>query len=214
MNKIIKNGLQDRKIGILDVIYPDKNEWNVDEFKKVIDKELNEIKNINYDRDIIFRNNPYFRYFRKFKKSYPVMMQVESFLLKDRPFKEDNYINCIPFLSELKNYVLLGSHDADRIIGDVILFSDTEKTPFIGVGNRDVHSYPNDITAKDDKGIIFSMISGADDRTCLHDDTKHVIYIIFGVPGISDDDIIDVKNQLTSYINVLAPNSKINFNIY
>lgn len=33
-----------------------------------------------YDRETWFRQEPYFRYFRKFKKTSPVMMQVEEYV--------------------------------------------------------------------------------------------------------------------------------------
>ena len=55
-----------------------------------------------YDRETWFRQEPYFRYFRKFKKTSPVMMQVESFLLKGRPFPDGRYNNAVAFLTELK----------------------------------------------------------------------------------------------------------------
>ena len=69
----------DRHLGILEVWYPDESEWDTAAFDELKEQELEQIRKDgeNYSRDEWFRNTPYFRYFRKFKKTYPVMMQVE-----------------------------------------------------------------------------------------------------------------------------------------
>ena len=124
MRNIISNGTldADRCLGILEVKYPDQDEWDIEAFEVLKAKELDAIRKEgeSYDRETWFRQEPYFRYFRKFKKTYPVMMQVESFLLKGRPFPEGHYNNAVAFLTELKTRCLLGSHDADTIEGDLI----------------------------------------------------------------------------------------------
>ena len=75
--------------------YTDEAEWDVEAFNALKESELQKIREegADYDRKTWFRQEPYFRYFRKFKKTFPVMMQVESFLLKGKPFPEGNYVN-------------------------------------------------------------------------------------------------------------------------
>lgn len=204
-----------RHIGIVDVSFPDRSEWDIAGFEAYKAAELTKIseEGKDYDREVVFRQDPYFRYFRKFKKSYPVMMQVESYLLKGRPFPEGAYINAVAFLTELKTHILCGTHDVDCIEGDLVLYSESEKTPFTGMFNPDSHSYPGDITGKDDKGIIISMIAGADDRTCIHDDTSHVIYLVFGLPDMAVS-IEDVAAQIQENVLKLAPTAEIEFEIF
>lgn len=218
MTNIIKDASlgDDRFIGIIDVQYPAQEEWDVEAFEALKASELAEIMAgaETYSRDEQFRNQNYFRYFRKFKKTYPVMMQVESVLLKGRPFPEGEYINAVAFLTELKTHVLLGTHDVDRIEGDCVFYSDTEKTPFHGMFHPDVHTYPGDITGRDDKDIIISMISGADAKTCIHEDTNHVIYIIFGVPGQDPAEFEPVADQVVKYVTTLAPSAVISRAVY
>ncbi|MBQ6314679.1 MAG: hypothetical protein IJI11_03645 [Mogibacterium sp.] len=219
MHKIIRDsslGSDARHIGIVEVHYPDKSEWDIAGFEAYKNKELEAIMadGADYDREAVFRQHPYFRYFRKFKKTYPVMMQVESFLLKGRPFPEGEYINAVAFLTELRTHILLGTHDIDRIEGDLILYNETEKTPFTGMINPDSHSYPGDVTGRDDKGIIISMIAGADNRTCIHEDTKNVIYLIFGVAGMTDEEMENVADTIIQGAKALAPAAKAAYSRY
>ena len=90
---------RDIPFGILDVQYPDRSAWDLAGFAAMRDQELAAIKSQaeTYDRKAEFSEDPYFRYFRKHKKTYPVMAQLESFLLKDRPFPEYNPINPVSY---------------------------------------------------------------------------------------------------------------------
>ena len=119
---------RDIPFGILDVRYPEQAEWDLASFGKLKETELAAIKKQAeiYDRKAAFSEEPYFRYFRKHKKTYPVMAQLESFLLKGRPFPEYNPINQVAFLTELKTRMLTGTHEADKIEGALVLFEAAE----------------------------------------------------------------------------------------
>ena len=206
----------DRHLGILEVWYPDRSEWDTDAFNALKAKELEAIREegAEYDRETWFRQEPYFRYFRKFKKTSPVMMQVESFLLKGRPFPDGRYNNAVAFLTELKTRCLLGSHDADMIEGDLVIYKETEKTSFPSIHGGEAHSYPGDVTCRDDRSIVVSMIAGADSRTCLRDDSEHVLYFAFGTPGMAAETLKTYLDQVEQYVKVLAPKAETKLHLY
>ena len=197
--------------GVLDVSYPAREEWDEDGFRSLRDRELAEIMALapTYDRKEGFGEDPYFRYFRKFKKTYPVMMQLESFLQEARRFPEVNPVNEVAFLAELKTHMLLGTHDIARIEGELVLFRDTQKTTFCGIGDRDVHTYPGDISGRDGVDIVLSMIAGADNRTCVSLDTRHTAYFAFGVDGMPEDKVLSALALLERYAKALAPTAVI-----
>lgn len=197
----------DCHVGILEVRYPDAAEWDIAAFEQMRDAELEAIRKEGeqYDRETWFRQDPFFRYFRKFKKTYPIMMQVESFLLKGRPFPEGRYINAVAFLTELKTRGLMGTHDADRVEGDIVFYTETEKQSFPSIHGGEGHSYPGDTTGCDDGGVIISMIAGADSRTCLSENSSHVLYLAFGTPGMVREVLGEYLDQLEEYVKVLAP---------
>ena len=212
MNKIIRDHSleQDRHMAILEVWYPDESTWDVDAFNALKEEELRRIREEgeSYDRETWFRQDPYFRYFRKYKKTCPVMMQVESFLLKGRPFPDGRYTNAVVFLTELKKRCLLGAHDADRIEGDMIIYNETEKVDFTGIRGETTHSYPGDITCRDARAVMASMIAGADERTCLRPDSRHILYFSFGTAGMECAQLEEYLRQVEAYIAVLAPGAE------
>lgn len=200
--------------GMVEVVFPETG-LREEAFRALVDSELAALreKYADYDRKAIFGENPYFRFFRKFKKTYPVMLQLESVLLKGRPFPRFNVVAELPFLLELTTQVLSGAHDIERMEGTVELFLGTEKAPFPGMRGELVHTYPGDFCARDEGGIVFSLIAGADARTCAHPHTRHVLYPIFGTPELSPSVILEAMEKMKSYIRVLSPEAEIITNI-
>ena len=198
-------------IGFVEVRYPERDAWHTDEFRELAKRELNETreKYKDYDRKAVFGENPYFRFFRKFKKTYPVMLQFESIIIKGQDFPFDEPVTEVPYLLELTTCVLSGTHDVDRVEGALELYSGTDKTPFVGMHGRDQHTYPGDLVGRDELGIILSEIAGADDRTCARPESRHVFYPVFGTPDMSTDVINAAIEKLCGYISVLAPDAQV-----
>lgn len=195
--------------GYVEVRYPETLQTAA--FRQLVENELEALKEKyhDYDRKAVFGENPYFRFFKKFKKTYPVMMQVESVMFKGRPFPEFNPVAEIPFLMEIVTHVLSGAHDADRIQGEVLLYSATAKEEFPGLRGQPFHTYPGDFCGRDEKGIIFSLIAGADERTCARTDSTHVFYPLFGTPDLPVTVLEEAMKVLVRYIKVLAPEAEI-----
>ena len=197
--------------GIVEAVFPQPSEWDEDAFGALKERELAILaaEFRDYDRKAVFGENPYYRYFKKYKKTYPVLQQLESVLLKGRPFPSGRPINEIAFLTELRTQVLSGAHDAEQVRGAVEVFCPEEKLPFTGMRGEEVHTYPGDLSARDDGGIIFSMIAGADARTCLRPESRHVFYPFFAAPDTTRDQLLPAMELLASYVRVLAPNAQI-----
>ena len=91
--------------------------------------------------------------------------------------------------------------------GPLTIFTPSEKLPFLGMRAASTHTYPKDICGRDNSGIIFSMIAGADDRTCIHPDSRHVFHPVFGTPDTDNAVIENALRRLEFFVKVLAPNA-------
>jgi len=133
---------KDLSFGFVEACFPEPASWDTEAFARLAEAELAELRRemAEYDRKAVFGDHPYNRYFKKYKKTYPVLQQLESYLLKGRPFPLDNPINAVTFLTELRTRVLLGTHDIDQMHGRVELFCPEEKLPFTGLRGGEVHT--------------------------------------------------------------------------
>ena len=138
-----ENGMQSAGVPFawVEVQYPDKAQWDETGFYDMVEQHVAALREQyrEYVRADVFGQNPYFRYFRKFKKTYPVMMQFESVLLKGREFPRWNPVTAVPFLAELETHVLCGTHDIDRLMGPVELYQAEAREPFAGLRGDEVH---------------------------------------------------------------------------
>ena len=185
--------------------------WDEAGFYAMVDEHLAALcgRYRDYVRADVFGQNPYFRFFRKFKKTFPVMMQFESVLLKGREFPKSNAVTAVPFLAELETHVLTGTHDVEQLLGPAELYLAQAKEPFVGLRGDLVHTYPGDLCARDEGGIIFSMIAGADARTCARQTSRHVFYPVFGVPGQDPAALRPMQERLAEYARILAPDAEV-----
>jgi DNA/RNA-binding domain of Phe-tRNA-synthetase-like protein len=198
--------LQERNIlfAWLETTYRDLHCLDAERFYRAADETIEQLREQynDYDRRTVFSQDPYFRFFRKFKKTCPVMLQFES-VLKGRPFPHRNPAAEVPFLFEIRTRMLSGTHDLDCVRGDLRICSAQERETFTGLRGEEVHCYPGDIIGRDDEGIILSMISGADARTCCHDHSTHVFYPVFGTPDMPEETLRDALDLLEQYVHLL-----------
>lgn len=124
--------------GVVEVRYPPREEWRVDEFRAFAQGELERARESypDYERKAVFGSDPYVRFFKKFKKTYTVMLQFESIIIKRLPFPLCDPVTEIPYLLELTTCMLSGTHDIDRIEGGVELYSGTDRTPFASLPTK------------------------------------------------------------------------------
>lgn len=198
------------RFGALEVLFPQRETWDLSAFEALKAQELARLKDVfaAYERKAVFGENPYYRYFKRYKKTYPVLQQLESFLLKGRPFPSGNPANEVAFLAELRTQMLAGAHDIDRIVGTPELFCPAEKLPYPGIRGEEVHTYPGDVSGRDDGGIIWGMIAGADERTCLRPDSTHIAYLVFGVPEVTREQAEHLLDLLECYARTLSPDAE------
>ncbi len=193
--------------GLAEVWYPEREAWRDDAWRALEAEELSALHEelSAYERHAVFDANPYYRWFKKYRKTYPVMQQLESYLRGDRPFPDANPLTELPFLAELRTRMLMGTHDVERMEGGLVLFAGTEKAPFPGMRGEEVHTYPGDVCGRDGRGIILSLIAGADARTCARPESRHVFYPVFGTPGQDPAELARALERLARYAAVLAP---------
>ena len=194
------------------VSFPSCDRMDRDAFRRLAESEIALLKEKypaeSYDRKALWGDNAHYRYFKKFKKTYPVMLQFESVVLKGRPFPDFNPVSEVAFLAELTTFVLSGAHDADSIDGDIQLYTADSKEDFEGL-NGTLHTYPGDLSARDSSGIIFSMIAGTDSRTCAKTDSLNVVYPVFCTRDTPAEAVEKAADAIARYAKVLCPDAEI-----
>lgn len=200
------------KFGILIMKHVENPSTN-SEFNKakisVTNQLLSQYK--NYDRKEFVKSEPacfYRDYYKKFKKTYPVQLQLESVVVRSNPIPNVAALVEAMFTAELKNLLLTAGHDLGKIEFPIKLDLSQGTESFTGISEKQQFLNKNDMMLSDEKGIISSILNGPDYRTRITKDTKNALFFIYTPNGVSDDIIRNHLNDIKSYVSIFSPNSK------
>ena len=175
--------------------------------KKALEEELR-ARYAGMDRKAL-REEPvlaaYDAFYRQFRKSYHVQLQLESVVIKGKPiFSPSALVTCM-FMAELKTGLLTAAHDFDAL--------DLPLTAEIAAGEETYHKLngteqqlkAGDLYIRDQQGILSSVIYGPDQRTQILPDTVNSVFMTYGPPGISASQVEAQLEILEGYIRLFAP---------
>jgi len=163
------------------------------------------------DRKIL-RQEPvlaaYDAFYRQFRKSYHVQLQLESVVIKGKPiFSPSALVTCM-FLAELKTGLLTAAHDVAAIEFPLVAEIATGKETYQLLNGSDQGLKEGDMYIKDQCGILSSVIYGPDKRTQITPTTVNAAYTTYGPPGISAALIKEQLEILESYVRLFAPDAE------
>lgn len=140
---------------------------------------------------------PYIQYFKQFKKTYHLFLQIESFIHKNRPLPFVTPLVSAYFLSELETGVLASAHDLDKMDPPVTLEKSAGGETLTLINGEQRSAPPGDALLKDATGLLTCVIQGQDTRTVLNPDSRNAAYFVYAPPGVEE-------TILTGSLEVLA----------
>ena len=121
-----------------------------------------------------------------------------------KSIKSVNFIVDSVMIAELRNALLLGVHDVDRIKEDVILDAAVEGESFMGIGNQPVITRQNEVVLRDHAGIWASYTQGPDARTVVDAATRNVIILGFFTPETPREAILQGIGDAVELLSRIA----------
>ena len=126
----------------------------------------------------------YRTYYRRYEKTYHVLLQLESVVLKGKPLRSNGALVLAMFAAELRSRLLTAGHDLDAVAGGITVGSAAGDERYTGLGGRELTLRSGDMFMRDDAGVISSVLYGPDDRTQIRAGTRRAIFCVYGPAGI------------------------------
>ncbi len=158
----------------------------------------------DYERKTALATEPlrhYAAYYKKWGKTYPVLGQLESILLKGKGIPPVGALIEAMFLAEVKNLLLTAGHDLDLLDGDLTVDIAAEPHSYQGISGKDQQLAKDDLYLSDKQGVLSSVIGGPDYRTRITDSTQNALYFVYGVEGVTEAQIREHLRTISSYIS-------------
>jgi len=151
----------------------------------------------------------YAEYYKRFKKTYHVQLQLESILLKGKSIPTvASLVECM-FMAEMKNLLLTAGHDLDKLGLPLTLdvTGGTESYTVMRGENQVVKA--GDMTISDQAGIVSNIIYGPDQRTQITESTRNVVFTVYAPAGIEEQLITQHLQDIRDYVLVVAPQAEV-----
>ena len=151
----------------------------------------------------------YTAYYKRFKKTYHVQLQLESVIWKGRNLPQVTALVDIMFMSELDNLLLTAGHDLDKVTPPAHVTVAEGHETYQTMRGEEKTPKAGDMFIADAEGILSNIIYGPDQRSAITGSTSRVLYTVYGPPGISKEQISNHLVTLRELVLLVSPQGEI-----
>ena len=147
----------------------------------------------------------YDAYYRRFKKTYHVQLQLESIALKGKSIPTVAALVEAMFLTEVKNLLLTAGHDLKAIQPPITLDVSTGEEHYTLLRGSEQELKEGDMMISDGEGVISSILYGPDLRTQIRSGTQEVVYTVYAPAGIEHDRVLRHLQDIQETVIEFSP---------
>ena len=148
-------------------------------------------------------------YYRQFKKSYHIQLQLESIVLKGKSIPSVAALVEAMFMAEMKVLLLTAGHDLDSLHLPLTLDVATGNERYTVLRGEEQVLKAGDMMISDQIGVISSIVYGPDQRTQIIPDTHNVIFTVYAPPGIDEHTVVRHLQSIKENVMVFAPQAQV-----
>jgi DNA/RNA-binding domain of Phe-tRNA-synthetase-like protein len=126
----------------------------------------------------------YERYYRRFDKTYHVLLQVESIVLKGKNLPTVSPLVDANFIAEVDTLVLTAGHDADLLQADIIMDVAQPVDQMTQMNGTLKSLLAGDMLMRDSHGVCCTILYGQDNVSPLTAKSSHALYVAYAPAGV------------------------------
>ena len=151
----------------------------------------------------------YTAYYKRFKKTYHVLLQLESIAIKGMPIPRVAGLVEAMFMAELTDLLLTAGHDLEAIQMPLTLDVSDGSERFTRINGQEQVLKPGDMFIADAQAVISSIIYGTDRRTRITSETRQVFFSTYAPAGIGEQAVRQHLEHIQANIKIIAPEAEV-----
>jgi len=145
-------------------------------------------------------------YYKRFDKTYHVLLQVESIVLKGKKLPNVLPLVDANFIAEVETLVLTAGHDVVKLHEPISIDVSREGDQMTQMNGASKVIRASDMVMRDADGISCSIIYGQDNRSPISANTSHALYVAYAPAGVSAE-IVDAQlEKIKENVRLFSPN--------
>lgn len=153
--------------------------------------------------------NAYAAYYRAFKKTYHVQLQLESILFKGKSIPSVATLVEAMFMAEMDDWLLTAGHDLDTLQLPLTLDVALGAESYTLLRGEPQTPKAGDMMISDGRGIISTIIYGPDQRTQIKPETRNAVFTVYAPSGIQAGLVEGHLKKIQENALVIAPNAQV-----
>jgi DNA/RNA-binding domain of Phe-tRNA-synthetase-like protein len=208
-----KSGFPDAHVGVLvlrDVVNPAQLP-ELEKRKADIEEQIRS-RFSGQDRAVLAGHpvlQAYNTYYKRFKKTYHVQLQLESIAWKGKAIPSVSALVEAMFMAEMKNLLLTAGHDLDTLRLPLTLDVSKGTETYTLMRGQEQDLKPGDMMIRDQSGVISSIIYGPDQRTQITSVTCNVVFTVYAPAGIDEQAVEEHLGDMREYVLSIAPQAQV-----
>jgi DNA/RNA-binding domain of Phe-tRNA-synthetase-like protein len=153
----------------------------------------------------------YREYYKRFDKTYHVLLQLESVVFKGNPLPRRSTLVDAMFAVELKNQLLTAVHDLDRVSTPLSVDIADGSEVYQDLRGETRRCKRGDMIMRDAEGVICSVIYGSDHNTKITSATANALFVVYAPPGIEPSSIEEHLKDIEEIVQLFSPKVEVNY---
>ena len=147
----------------------------------------------------------YWRYYKRFDKTYHVLLQLESLVLKNKDLPLVSPLVDANFMAELETLVLTAGHDLEKLHGPLLMDVSSTSDQLTRMGGRPKQLPAGDMIMRDARGVACSILYGQDDNSPISPETTHALYVSYAPAEVPVDSVHQQLDRILEYVHLFSP---------
>lgn len=147
----------------------------------------------------------YERYYKRFNKTYHVLLQVESLVLKGKSLPKVSPLVDSNFVAEVETFVLTAGHDAAKLQGLISIDVSQAGDHITQMNGAFKAIRAGDMIMRDARSVCCSIIYGQDNRSPISLETSHVLYVAYAPAGVPSQTVDTQLRRIEENIRLFSP---------
>jgi DNA/RNA-binding domain of Phe-tRNA-synthetase-like protein len=147
----------------------------------------------------------YQKYYKRFTKTYHVLLQLESIVLKGKSLPDVSPLVDSNFIAEVDTLVLTAGHDVAKLVSPVVMDVSQKGDQIIRMSGDAKLMEVGDMVMRDATGVVCSIIYGQDNVSPITSATAHVIYVAYAPVGVLPDAVEHHLRMIEENVRVFSP---------
>ena len=150
----------------------------------------------------------YTAHYKRFKKTYPLLQQLKSIVIRQQPFPRVSGLVDAMFMAEMNNLLLTAGHDLEKIVPPVQISAAAGDEEYVKLSGETQTAKRNDMIMSDEAGVISSVLYGPDARTMLTLQSGEVLFAVYAPAGIDTASIYSHLEDIRDNILLFSPQAE------